>query len=67
MSKKTQWRLVATSHPTLLMTYEEKQEYKKKKRERDFKMFKWGQEVDRMPYNKPKLSHNKPVKDSDEY
>lgn len=65
MSKKTQWRLVATSHPTLLMSYDEKQKYNKSRREYQFKMYKWGERLRHTPYNKPKLTHNKP--DKEEY
>lgn len=66
MSKKSQWSRMSSTNPTLLMTKEEKIAYKKELDERRRKMFKWGVAVEKMPTNKPKLTHNKPTKD-DEY
>lgn len=66
MSKKSQWKIMSSTNPTLLMSYEEKQEYEKNRKEYQRSMFKWGEAIRRMPTNKPKLTHNKPVKDPED-
>lgn len=67
MSKKSQWSIMSSTNPTLLMTREEKVAYEKRMREYRFKMFKWGQKLEKMPPSKPKLTHSKPVKEDTEY
>ena len=55
MGKKSKWKVVAATDPYIMLSEEEKENYRKQKKEHERRMFKFGLALDRMPVNKPKF------------
>ncbi len=66
MSKKTKWKVVSSTDPYVLLSPEEKDDYNRKKKARERRMFKAGLKIDKMPVHKPKMNKKYKKEDADE-